>query len=597
MAVACSTLAAAAGETADRQKQVLVLYASRRDAQISIVGDRELPLRLEAGLHEGFDYHSEYIDAARFPDPSYEAAFLDFLRVKYRGQRFDLVIAIQTTAVEFVNQNRRTLFPDTPLVFLSNDAAIHRAANSTGVIAELNLRPTLDLAATLQPDLRQIFFVNGAAGPDKAYEKLARAQFSSLEPRLAATYLSGLTTEELEARLSTLPAHSMVYYLLVYRDGAGNNFHPLEYVDRVAAVANQPTYSWVDSAMEHGIVGGILLDQQVEIDAVGTMALRVLRGEHADDIPVATPDVHVGQVDWRQLQRWHIDEARVPRGTLIRFREFSVWQRYEAYIVGAIGLLLAQTTLIAGLLVQAARRRKAEEHARRSQAELRSSYDRIRDLGGRLLSEQEAERARIARELHDDISQQVALLAIDLDLLRSFSVEQPNEADRLGREAVDRLESIARSVHDLSHRLHPRKLTPAGLVAALGSLQREQSQPNLVTRFTHDKVPSILPHELTLCLFRIAQEAVRNAVKHSTARAVVVHLQGDRNGLVLTITDDGQGFDMSTVWGRGLGLISMQERLDALGGTLDILSTPGGGTRVKATVSLRAARSLDTAAS
>jgi signal transduction histidine kinase len=307
--------------------------------------------------------------------------------------------------------------------------------------------------------------------------------------------------------------------------------------------------------------------------------------------------VNVAQVDWRQLQRWHINEARVPPGTLVRFREPSVWQRYTAYIVGAIVLLLTQTTLIAGLLFQAARRRQAEDHARSSRAELRTSYDRIRDLGGRLLREQDIERSRIARELHDDISQQVALLAIDLELLRGLRADRRNEADRLGREAVDRLEGIARSVDDLSQRLHPVKLRLMGLVAALDGLQREPSPPELAIAFSHDNVPAALPHELTLCLFRIVQEAVRNAIKHSDGRAVIVRLQGDRDQLVLTINDDGKGFDIAKVWGRGLGLISMQERLDALGGTLEILSKPGEGTHVKATVALRADQSVNTVAS
>ena len=195
------------------------------------------------------------------------------------------------------------------------------------MIAELNLRGTVDLATKLQPDLRQVFFVSGAGEPDKAYERRARAQFSSFDPRLAVTYLSGLTTKELEARLSKLPAHSIVYFLLVNQDGAGNNFHPLEYVDRVAAVANRPTYCWVDSAMGHGIVGGSLLDQKAEMEAVGALALRVLHGEHADDIPISTPELHVGQVDWRQLQRWHIDEARVPRRNA---RQVSSAQRLAA---------------------------------------------------------------------------------------------------------------------------------------------------------------------------------------------------------------------------------------------------------------------------
>ena len=107
----------------------------------------------------------------------------------------------------------------------------------------------------------------------------------------------------------------------------------------------------------------------------------------------------------------------MPAGTLIRFREPSAWDRYKVYILGARRSLLSQTVLIAGLLVQRTRRRQAEEEVRGSEAELRTSYERIRDLASRLLSAQETERSRIARELHDDISQQMALLTIDLELL------------------------------------------------------------------------------------------------------------------------------------------------------------------------------------
>src|SRR5207247_8424766 len=147
------------------------------------------------------------------------------------------------------------------------------------------------------------------------------------------------------------------------------------------------------------------------------LAVRVLRGERADSIPVSARDLDVDQIDWRQLQRWNISEARIPAGTLVRFREPGVWQRYKSYILAASALIFAQTALIAGVLVQRTRRRQAEEQVRRSEKELRASYERIHDLGARLISAQEAERARIARELQDDVSPQVALLAIDLDLV------------------------------------------------------------------------------------------------------------------------------------------------------------------------------------
>jgi signal transduction histidine kinase len=241
---------------------------------------------------------------------------------------------------------------------------------------------------------------------------------------------------------------------------------------------------------------------------------------------------------------------------------------------------MAETALIAVLLVQRRRLRRAEERVRRSQAELRASYERIRDLGGRLLTAQDAERSHIARELHDDVSQQVALLSIDLQMLSGFGSEHEEDAERLVHEALERVQAIARSVHDLSHRLHPAKLRLMGLVSAIASLQRDFSQPGLTITFTQDNVPATLPIDLTLALFRVAQEALRNAVDHSKAGTVSIQLRGERDGLVMVIADDGAGFDVNAEWGKGLGLISMQERLDPVGGRLTIQSTPGSGTRL-----------------
>ena len=220
--------------------------------------------------------------------------------------------------------------------------------------------------------------VTGAAPADKAFEDAMRAQMQSFESRLTVNYLSGLPTDELERRLASLPERSVVYYLLVTEDGAGNKYHPLDYVDRVAAAANAPTYSWVDSAMDHGIVGGNLYSQTEAIRRTGQLALRVLRGEKADSIDTSAIDLNSSQVDWRQLRRWGIDEARVPAGTVVRFREPTIWDRYKGYILAALALLIAQSGLIAGLLIQRRRRYQAEVELRRSQESLRTSYERIR---------------------------------------------------------------------------------------------------------------------------------------------------------------------------------------------------------------------------
>jgi signal transduction histidine kinase len=196
---------------------------------------------------------------------------------------------------------------------------------------------------------------------------------------------------------------------------------------------------------------------------------------------------------------------------------------------------------------------------------------------------QEAERSRIARELHDDVNQQLALLTMELD---GVGGANPGDIKQLASEARTRTQDIARSVHDLSHRLHPAKLRLLGLVAALQTLCVESSQSGLVIAFTPDNVPSTLSTDVTLCLYRVVQEALQNAIKYSQAKKIAVHLAGSTSGLALSVVDDGVGFDVDMMEAKGLGLVSMKERLEAIGGSLEICSAPGEGARVEAAIPL-----------
>ena len=568
---------AEAAPRSDGEKQVLVLYATRRDSQIAVLGDQKLPTVLERGIGQRLDFYSEYLDLARFPEKGYEATVRDFLRSKYASQRFDLVIAMHQITFDFAAEQRDLLFPGVPIVFYSEGAAPQRVANTTGVLSPRDFASTVSFAATLQPDLRHIFVVGGSDRRDKEFENVARTQFRPFASRFAFTYLSGLPTEQLKTRLSSLPPQSMVFYLVVNRDGSGVPRHPIAYLEDLAPVVNAPIYGWVDSMIGHGIVGGSLKNQAKQLEAVGELAVRVLREGGADGIPVATPDLIVPQVDWRELRRWGIATTRLPAGTQVLFEDPTLWSRYKVYIIGGLVLVCAQTVLIGVLLAETSRRRQAQAHLRGSQDALRTSYERIRTLGARLLNAQDTERARIARELHDDVSQQLALLSVDLELLR-------READPNGRslnQVVDRTQAISRSLHDLAHSLYPAKLRLMGLVAALQGLQREAGRSGLHITFTHHNMPPSLPPDLTLCLFRVAQEALQNAIKYSEAHGVAMRLDASPEGIRLSIADDGLGFDVEGAIGRGLGLISMRERIEAIGGHLDIRSGPGAGTRVE----------------
>jgi len=560
---------------------VLVIYSTRRDAQVAEIGERNLPRILDDGLDRRLDYYAEFIDPARFPDDSYQEALVTFLRNKYKDHRFEVVVTVGADATGFVARHPDAFSGAPPVVFYGTTPSMTRPANSTGVIAAQSLAPSVTLAAALDPALEHIFVVTGSDRGDRSMERLAREQLKP-SPGQQITYLSGLATRELEDRLSRLPPHSMVLYLLFNQDSTGQYFHPLRYLERVIAAANAPTYTWVDSAMGIGVVGGHMKSQSAQIAAVGELALRVLKGERAADIPVITRDLNTTQVDWRQLARWGFTESRLPAGTTVLFREPSLWDRYRSYVITALAVLIAQFALIAGLLVQRARRMRVEQKLRENQVALGASYDRIRDLGGRLLTAQDKERAFIARELHDDVGQQLALIEIDLKLLNAVDGA---DSDRVA-ETVERVRGVARSLRELSHRLHPVRLRLIGLDVALKGLQSDAGSSGVEVVVSGGTVPPALPQAVTLAIFRVAQEAVQNARKYSRGHRVSVTLSSDAGTLRLVVEDDGVGFDVADAWGRGLGLVSMKERIEGVGGRLDIRSGSGGGTRVEVTVPL-----------
>jgi signal transduction histidine kinase len=569
---------------AERQKEVLVLYGARRDSQITIAGERELPARLSASIPQGIDYYAEYLDVPRFPQSAYRDAFSEFLRRKYDGHHFDAVVAVGDLAIQFLAAYRGQLFAESPIVFHSYLRSSYRLANATGIISKLNFGKALELAMALQTDLRHVFVVSGASPMDRKVERDAREEFRQFERRIDFTYLSGLATPDLHERLRTLPARSAVYFVMVNEDGAGQQVQTTDYLRDVAALANAPTYSWAATDAQAGIVGGSQRDQVAEMKAIADLTMRVIQGERAESIPTSTPNLDVMQVDWRQLQRWNISERRVPAETRIRFREPTIWDRYRLYVLGASAVVLAQMALIAALFVQRIWTRSAEALARASRDELRISYVHIRDLAGRLLAAQEAERARVARELHDDISQELALLIFDLDVLCGAAPGLHVDAAAVARSAAQRVHTLSKTIHVLSHQLHPARLQLVGLISALDSLRREITRPNLDISITCENVPANLPSAVSLCLFRVTQEALHNILKHSRARTVTLRLVGTPRSTALIVTDDGVGFDPENAVSQGVGLISMRERTEALGGEISVTSRPGHGTRIEVIV-------------
>jgi signal transduction histidine kinase len=227
---------------------------------------------------------------------------------------------------------------------------------------------------------------------------------------------------------------------------------------------------------------------------------------------------------------------------------------------------------------------------RRTEDELRASQRDLRALAGRLIEAQEAERRRIARELHDDLSQGLALLAVELDIVARRPPAMTAEVVGYLRAFSARVRELAADVHDLSHQLHPSKVEHLGLLTSVQGLCQELGQHRgLTVAFAHRDVPEAIPLAIALCLYRILQEALNNVIKHGHTDQARVELVGTPRGLRLQVTDDGAGFDLGAKADGGLGLVSMRERLALVGGRLVVDSRPGSGTRINVCVPLEEA--------
>lgn len=204
----------------------------------------------------------------------------------------------------------------------------------------------------------------------------------------------------------------------------------------------------------------------------------------------------------------------------------------------------------------------------------------LHNLNQRLMAAQDDERRRIARDLHDHLSQQLALLAIDLQQL---TLNPPASGDFVPvvQEAWRRTTEISSEVHAISHRLHPSKMEALGLVTTIKAHCRDLSRQNLAVEFMSENVPRDVPADRALSIFRVVEEALSNVTRHSgasTARVVLVC--GDEE-MLLRVTDNGRGF-RSRGRQAGIGLVSMRERIESLDGTLELSSVPGRGTVLEA---------------
>ncbi|HKO98701.1 MAG TPA: sigma 54-interacting transcriptional regulator [Pyrinomonadaceae bacterium] len=367
-----------------RHKNVLILYDENKDFPGLILLDQTLTSTLRAGTSGRLDIYSEYMDLSRFPEENNRKRLRDYYQQKYEGRKIDAIVAVMGPAFNFMLQYGDELFPGTPIVFCGIDKREienrNLGPNVTGVLVKRAFKPTLELALRLQPDVRQVVFIKGTSDFSKYWGEQARLELREFEGRVAISDLSNLSMEDIMKEVARLPPHTIILYLHVFRDGAGKAFQPNEALSLIAAEANAPIYVFLDQFVGKGPVGGHVYSMEAQGAKAGELGLRVLGGESPASIAVRDEGTNVDMFDWRQLQRWGIDESRLPAGSIVRYKEFSAWELYKWRIIGAIALIVVQALGIVWLLFTQATRRQAEKKSARFALLVKSEHQHLDEI-------------------------------------------------------------------------------------------------------------------------------------------------------------------------------------------------------------------------
>lgn len=693
-------------------KRILLVYSYDRLLPAQELSEKGIRSITQSNSEFEIELFHEYLDGVRFDQPGYQETLARFLGDKYSIARPDLIITILPQALSFILNHCQHIFPGIPIVattiFESTARALEQQTeirqNITGVIFKGDIGDTVPVARLLRPGVRRIALVCGSSEADRSHLAIVRQALKPYEPDVEVLDLTGLAMAEIVERVGVLPADSVLLYISLTKDSQGQHFVPRQALATIAAAANVPTLGFLDSFLGYGIVGGCLLSSEAQGKKAAELAIRILSGASPQDLPFSEYDTASYRFDWRELQRWGVNEASLPVGSTIEFKEAWDWDRYEAYIIAGLFLVLLEALLIISLikaLRTSQRAQKAldaselryrtvadytvnweywsapdgslhyiapactkitgytpqqftenpalihqiivpedqsiwDKHAhssseiqfriRRTDGAIRwiehscqpvhdaegkflgirasnkditdrkqteemaqASEKDLRKLTGRLIWGQEEERRRLARELHDDLTQRLAVMAIQMGRMELAAQKgrppQEKEFQALREQTVQ----ISADIHAISRQLHPAILDDLGLVKAIeAECSRFAKREGIEVRFTAEGIPESLKKVVSLSLYRIVQEGLTNIAKHACARQVEVALIATEAGLSLAVRDDGIGFNAAEVGKKtGLGFSSMRERVRIIHGELHVTPKPNQGTLIEVVVPLK----------
>jgi signal transduction histidine kinase len=587
-----TALPAAAEEKA---RNVLVLYSNSRLLPANVEVERGLRDAIPANGAQRIEVFDEFLDTPRFGGDQYIHAMESYLREKYAKRPPDVIVAVSDEALRFMMKARTDdLYPHVPVIHAAVFMSALRSMTPlptgiTGVPIELEHFATIEQVLRWQPEARRVVIVTGASPQDREWEQQIRNGADRFRGRATFEFLAGLPNSVVLERVHTLRSDSVVYTTGYLQDGDRRNFIPRETVEGIAAASSVPVYGSFDTFIGTGIVGGVMPSFEGIGRQAGQSALAQIEGTAADSLPLAERMPAAVHVDWRQVQRWGIDEHAIPADAVVHFRQPAFLDLYRNEVIIALAVLLLQFTLIAGLVIERGRRRIAErnEHGLRFElahasrlaiaGELTASIaHEINQPLGAILNNADA--ADLILESGSDRHAEVRIILADIrrdDVrasevirrLRSLFTRKAVERQPFDfNEAVRDIEGILR-VEAARRRVTVEVRTPPNNATMVGDrIQIQQVLLNLVLN---------------------AMDAVAGSPEER--RTVVVAVESVNGRIDLEVRDRGCGitaeqlpklfdsFFSTKRTGMGLGLSIARTLVEAHGGRICAESVPGDG--------------------
>ena len=280
-----------------------------------------------------------------------EKPVVDFLRAAFADRpKPDLVMTLGGPAATFARKYRRQLFPESPLLFACVDRRFMEGAplatNETAVAVDNDFSKTIEDTLQLFPETSRVFMVTGSGPIGRFWQREMQREFRRFADRVTFVWSDELSFDQMLQRVASLPPRSAIFFLTFGTDAQGDSYPEERVLEEIHAAANAPLFGAHSPQMGHGIVGGRLVSVDELSRTSADVAVRLLDGESPGAIRVPAAEAGPAVFDWRELRRWSVDESRLPPGSIVRFREPGVWERFKWVILTSASVLLAQAALI-----------------------------------------------------------------------------------------------------------------------------------------------------------------------------------------------------------------------------------------------------------